>query len=299
MIDRVPSPPLVAPAVRLHAWYGSAAALLRELSRALNQGRTILRTDSGLPVGSHVVLVMSAACLSGPIEVQGTVTSWRGRGRRHEMALRYDFDPGPQRGRLAEAMAELRRLNRGPRREPRVPLALSADAAALAPGAEVTVVELSRAGARLRISGPPWPRLEAGSRLAIRIAGRRRGARTALRLTLELRWVGPTRRVRHGRAREVGGRFASLTPALRRRLAAVLRFDEARPHLTLGPIRPVGQRADGRPGRKLGSPRARASSGRGAASRVGWWSRRGKDPSAVPVACEPPGRPRKCRQASR
>lgn len=259
MIDRIPSPPLVAPAVRLHAWYGSAAALLRELSRALNQGRTILRTDSGFPVGTHVALVMSTGCLTAPIEVQGTVTSWRVRGRRHEMTLRYDFDPGPQRGRLAEAMAELRRLTRRPRRGPRVPLALVTNAAALGRGVTVTVVELSRAGARLRIAGTPRPALSAGSRLAMRIVGRRPGARTALDLTLEIRWVGPARSVRRARVREVGGSFARLTPGLRRRLAAILGFEEARPRLTLGPA-PAPRRRAGRSSRRgTVTPRARAT----------------------------------------
>jgi hypothetical protein len=266
MIDRMPSPLLVAPAVRLHAWYGSAAALLRELSRALNQGRTILRTDSGLPAGTHVVMVMSTGCLSAPIEVQGTVTSWRVRGRRHEMALRYDFDPGPQRGRLAEAMAELRSLTRRPRRGPRVPLALATDARALGPGVEVTVVELSRAGARLGIVGAPRPPVKAGSRLALRIAGRRRGARTPLGLTLEIRWLGPTRRTRRGRAREVGGRFVGLTPTLRRRLVAVLRFEEARPRLTLSPTLPAGRRPRPPAPRGLASSRAGATKRRRVAS---------------------------------
>jgi hypothetical protein len=261
MIDRILSPPLVAPAVRLHAWYGSAGALLRELSRALNQGRTILRTDSGLPVGTHVTLVMSTGCLTAPIEVQGTVTSWSARGRRHQMALRYDFDPGSQRGRLAEAMAELRRLTRRPRRGPRVPLALSTNAAGLGRGVAVTVVELSRAGARLRIAGQPRPALSAGARLAMRIVGRRPGARAAVRLTLEIRWVGPARRGRRGRVREAGGRFVRLTPGLRTRLGAILRFEEARPRLTLGPA-PASARGRGtaRPSQRgPESPRSRAT----------------------------------------
>jgi hypothetical protein len=241
MIDPISSAP-VGPALRLHSWYSSAAALLRELSRALNQGRTILRTDSGLPVGTRVALAMSTGCLTAPIEAQGTVTSWTVRGRRHEMSLRYDFDPGPQRGRLAEAMAELRRLTRRPRRGPRVPLALTTDAASLGREVTVTVAELSRAGARLRIAGTPHPAVGPGSRLAVRIVGRRPGARTALSLTLEVRWVGPVRRVRQGRVREVGGRFVGLTPTLRRRLGAILRFEEARPRLTVGPAPPTGSR---------------------------------------------------------
>ena len=129
-MDRIPVVPVAAPTIRLHSWYRSAASLLRELSRALNQGQTLLRADSGLPVGTHLVLVMSADCLSESLEVQGTVTAWNVRGRRHEMTLRYDFDPGPQRRQLGEAFAELRRQNYRPRVVPRVPLTLATDAAA-------------------------------------------------------------------------------------------------------------------------------------------------------------------------
>lgn len=238
MIDRILVPPLVAPAVRLHAWYRSASSLLRELSRALNKGRTILRADSGLPVGTHLVLVMSADCLSAPIEVQGTVTAWSVRGKRHVMTLRYDFDPGPHRARLAEAMAELRRETRRPRRTPRVPLELTAEPAALPGGVSVSVVELSRGGARLRLSGARLPEVAPGSRIVLGIAGRGAGARAALRLTLEVRWTGPKRR-RGGRpAREVGGRLVGLNAALRKRLRAILTFEEARPRLTLRAIEP-------------------------------------------------------------
>jgi len=138
-MDRILTMP--APTVRLHAWYRSAGALLRELSRALNQGQTLLRADSGLPVGTHLVLVMGADCLSAPLEVQGTVTSWDVHERQHEMTLRYEFDSRSQRASLNEALAELRRQNRGPRRLARVPLTLATDAAALAGGLEVTVTD--------------------------------------------------------------------------------------------------------------------------------------------------------------
>ena len=105
-MDRIPTIPTSA--VRLHAWYRTAGSLLRELSRAVNQGRTLLRADSGLPVGTHLVLVMATDSLSAPLEVQGTVTSCELKGTRHEMALRYDFDAGAQRPLLDEALAQLR-----------------------------------------------------------------------------------------------------------------------------------------------------------------------------------------------
>jgi len=62
------------------------------------------------------------------------------------MTLRYDFDPEPHRSRLREALDELRRKTRRPRREPRVPLALRTDATALLRGLSATVSNASRAG---------------------------------------------------------------------------------------------------------------------------------------------------------
>ncbi len=109
MLDRVLAAPATAGPIRLVAAYRSAASLLRELSRALSQGQTMLKADTGLPVGTHLVLVMTTPTLSAPIEVQGTVTGCRPRGRRMAMTLRYDFDPEPHRGRMREALAELRR----------------------------------------------------------------------------------------------------------------------------------------------------------------------------------------------
>jgi hypothetical protein len=256
MIDRIPVPPVVAPAVRLHAWYRSASSLLRELSRSLNKGQTILRADSGLPAGTHLVLVMSADCLSAPLEVQGTVTAWTVRGTRHVMTLRYDFDPGPQRARLAEAMAELRRTTRRPRRTPRVPLELETESAVLPRGVAVSIVELSRGGARLRLSGARPPKLDAGSRLVLAIAGRRAGTRRPLRLTLEVRWTGPLRRSRGRAGREVGGRFVGLTPGAGQRLSAVLRFEEARPRLVLRAVEPPIRRTGRHP--EPSSPRERS-----------------------------------------
>jgi hypothetical protein len=226
------------PAIRLHAWYRSAGSLLRELSRALNQGRTLLRTDSGLPVGTHLVLVMAADSLTTPLEVQGTVTSWQLRGGQHEMTLRYDFDCGAQRGALNAALAEMRRQTRRPRRVTRVPLTLATDAAALARGLEVTVTDASRNGARLRLAGATLPPVTEGSRLVMRHQGRAPGTRRPLRLELEARWVGPARRTREGSARVVGGRFTHLSETMKRRLQALLRFEEVRPRVRLLAIEP-------------------------------------------------------------
>ena len=236
-MDRIPAAPLVTP-VRLHAWYGSARALLQELSRALNKGQTLLRADSGLPVGSHIVLVMSAQCLSSPLEVEGTVTASEVRRGHHEMTLRYDFDPGAQRARLNEALAVLKAETRRPRRAPRVPLTLSTDAATLGRGLEVTVVDLSPTGARLRIEGRRLPRIDRGSRLRMRHRGLRKGMRRPLRLTLEVRWVGPRGREGERQARVVGGQFVRLSEAMGRRLRALLRFEETRPDVSLEAIEP-------------------------------------------------------------
>ncbi len=153
MLDRVPAAPVTAGPIRLLAVYRSAASLLRELSRALNQGQTLLKADTGLPAGTRLVLVMTTDALSAPIEVYGVVTACRSRAGRLAMTLRYDFDPEPHRSRLREALAELRRETRKPRREARVPLALRADAAALLRGLSATVSDASRAGARLELVG--------------------------------------------------------------------------------------------------------------------------------------------------
>ena len=81
------------------------------------------------------------------------------------MTLRYDFDPEPHRSRLREALAELRRETRRPRREPRVPLALRTDATALLRGLSATVSNASRAGraarARRARACRRWPRATA------------------------------------------------------------------------------------------------------------------------------------------
>lgn len=248
MIDRVLVAPTAPSPLRLHAYYRSAASLLRELSRALNQGQTRLTADSGLPAGSHLVLVMSTGALSAPIEVQGVVTACRPMGPKLAMTLRYDFDPGPHRQRLREAMAELRRQTRPPRRHPRVPLALRTEATALLRGLGVTVSDASRIGARLEIVGRTLPAIISGDRLVMTVAGSRPGSRRPTRLVLEAIWVGPPRRAGLVRRQEVGGRFVSLSATLRRRIGAVLRFDDARPALRLvridrRPPRPARRRA--------------------------------------------------------
>jgi hypothetical protein len=249
MLDRVPAAPTVPGPLRLLAAYRSAGSLLRELSRALNQGQTLLKADSGLPAGTHIVLVMTTPALTAPIEVQGVVTSCRPLGRRMAMTLRYDFDPEPHRSRLREAMAELARETRRPRREPRVPLALRTDATALLRGLSATVSNASRAGARLELVGPRLPVVAAGDRLLMTLAGSRTGSRRPARLVLEAMWVGTQRRSGRTRRQEVGGRFLGLSPTLRRRILAILRFDDARPSLHLTSVE--------RPKATSGAPRRR------------------------------------------
>jgi hypothetical protein len=242
MIDRLPAAPSAAAGpIRLFAAYRSAEALLRELSRAISQGQTLLKADSGLPAGTRLVLVMSTASLSTPIEVHGTVTHCRPQGQKMAMRLRYDFDAAPQRLRLREAMAELQRDTHGPRRELRVPLALPTEAKALVRGLSATVHNASRAGARLELVGRRLPEVASGDRLVMRLAGSQRGTRRPARLVLEALWVGKPRRTGSVRRQEVGGRFVGLSATLRERIGAILRFDDARPALALveilGPAR--------------------------------------------------------------
>jgi hypothetical protein len=244
MIDRLPVVLPDSRPIRLLAVYRSAGALLRELSRALNQGQTLLRADSGLPAGTRLVLVMTTESMSAPIEVQGVVTGCRPRGRKMAMTLRYDFDPEPHRSRLREAMAELRRETRRPRRQPRVPLALRADGAALLRGLSATVSDASRAGARLELVGRSLPAVASGDRLVMTLAGSRTGSRRPARLLLEAMWVGTQHRSGGERRQEVGGRFLGVSPALKRRILAILRFDDARPALRLVRIERKARRSD-------------------------------------------------------
>jgi hypothetical protein len=243
MIERLPAVLPSPGPIRLLAVYRSAESLLRELSRALNQGQTLLKADSGLPAGTNLVLVMTTGALTAPIEVQGVVTDCRPRGRKMAMTLRYDFDPEPHRRRLREALGELRRRTRRPRREPRVPLALPTDATALLRGLSATVSNASRAGARLELVGPRLPAVASGDRLVMTLAGSRPGSRRPARLVLEAIWVGAQRRSGLERRQEVGGRFLGLSPTLRQRILAILRFDDARPALLLTRIeRPANER---------------------------------------------------------
>ena len=240
MLDRLHAVP-AAGAIRLMAAYRNAESLLRELSRAINQGQTLLKADSGLPPGTRLVMVMTTPSLSSPIEVNGTVTHCKPQGEKMAMRLRYDFDPGVQRGRLREAMAELRRDTRRPRKETRVPLALRTEAKALLRGLSATVQNASRTGARLELVGRRLPEVASGDRLVMRLAGSRRGQRRPARLVLEALWVGKQQRTQSLRRQEVGGRFIGLSATLRGRIGAILRFDDARPALQLvrimGPAR--------------------------------------------------------------
>jgi PilZ domain-containing protein len=244
MIDRVPVAPATPGPIRLLAVYRSAGSLLRELSRALNQGQTLLKADTGLPAGTRLVLVMTTDALSAPIEVQGVVTGCHPHGRKMAMTLRYDFDPEPHRSRLREATAELRRQTRRPRREPRVPLALRTEATALVRGLSATVSDASRAGARLQLVGRSLPAVASGDRLVMTLAGSRPGNRRPVRLVLEAMWVGEQRRAGPERRQEVGGRFLGVSASLKRRILAILSFDDARPALRLVRIQRTPRRPD-------------------------------------------------------
>ncbi len=237
--------PLIEPTpIRIRAYYRSAGGLLRELARALNQDHTSLRAESGLPVGTRLTLVMVTDALREPIEVSGTVTGCRPRGARHEIGLRYDFEVAGHRARLSEALDELRRETRKPRREPRLPTVLRVEAGALARALRASVSNVSPTGCRLELAGPRLPSIAEGSRLVMALSGSRRGTRAAVSLHLDVRWVGATRRRGSGRTVEIGGRFADLAPAQRERIRAILRFDEFRPAIRLRRVLPP--RAPGR-----------------------------------------------------
>jgi hypothetical protein len=237
--------PLIEPTpIRLRAHYRSAGGLLRELARAMNQDHTSLRGESGLPVGTRLVLVMTTAALRQPIEVSATVTGRRRRGARHEIGLRYGFEAAAHRARLSEAMAELKRETRKPRRETRLPTALRVEAGALARALRASVSNVSRTGCRLELTGKRLPRLEGGSRLDMAVSGSRRGTRASASLQLQVLWVGAeARRAGSLRSVEVGGRFASLAPAQRELIRAILRFEEFRPVIRIRRVvRPAGAR---------------------------------------------------------
>jgi hypothetical protein len=222
--------PLSEPApIRLRAYYQSAGALLRELSRTLNRGHTSLLADSGLPVGTELVLVLIAEALGEPIEVAGTITGCRRRGARYEIRLGYHFDPAGQRARLQEAIAILRRETRRPRREHRIPLALRVDAR----GLQVTLGDVSRRGGQLEVVGARLPPLTAGSRLGLTLSGSRPGQRAAVPVEFEVRWTGRVARSGGRRRQLVGGSFVSTSPRARQRLRSILRLEDLQPRLRL------------------------------------------------------------------
>ncbi len=195
----------------------------------MNRGHTSLLADSGLPVGTGLVLVLIAEALRKPLEVAGTITGCRRRGARYDIRLRYHFEPGPQRARLAEAIAALRRETRRPRREHRIPLALRVDAR----GLEATLSDASRRGCQLELAGARLPPLEPGSRLAVTLSGSRPGTRPAVPVQFEVRWTGPVARSGGQRRQLVGGRFVSASPAARARLRSILRFEDLRLRLRI------------------------------------------------------------------
>ena len=176
---------------------------------------------------------MTTDALAEPIEVSGTVTGCRRRSARHEIGLRYEFEAAANRARLSEAMSELRRETRKPRREARLPTALSVDAESLTRALRASVSNVSRTGCRLELTGSRLPRLEVGSRLLMALSGSRRGTRTAVSLKLDVRWVGERDRRGGKSSVEIGGRFVELAPAQRERIRSILRFDEFRPVIRL------------------------------------------------------------------
>jgi hypothetical protein len=243
--------------IRLRHTYRSAGALLRELSRAVNQDRTVVRAQSGLPAGSRLVLVLWTPVLSSPIEVHGTVTACRARPGGVSMVLRYDFDPEPHRSHLREALEALHRLDRGRRREARVPLAVPTDAGAVLRGLSATVRDASRAGARIELFGRRLPVVAAGDRVVLTLAGSRPGTRRPARLVLEAMWAGPANVVEGLHRQEVGGRFRSLSPSVRQRIGAILTFDDARPAFRLVRIERPSATEGSQPGRPSRGSRRR------------------------------------------
>jgi hypothetical protein len=210
--------------------------LLRELSRALNKGGTIIRAESGLPVGSRLGFHLQAAGLR-PIEVMGTVTAARRRGEAFELTLRYDFDFLRFRPRLAEAVAAFKRESptRRPRLEARIPVALSVDVQRAVRTTSVTVQNFSRAGCRLEFRGGRLPAIRPRSRLVMTIAA---GGSRPLRVSLDVRWVGVVQTAERGRYMVVGGRFHGLSREVKDRIAAILEFKEYRPGIRVRRILP-------------------------------------------------------------
>jgi hypothetical protein len=82
-----------------------------------------------------------------------------------------------------------------------------------------------------------------GDRLVMTLAGSRPGSRRPVRLVLVAMWVGEQHRSGRERRQEVGGRFLGASPALQKRILAILRFDDARPALRLVRIQRMVRRA--------------------------------------------------------
>ena len=227
-----PVPPLPKPiTIHLTAVYQTAAALLRELSRAVNRGATKLRSESGLPVGTRFTLGLVTEALRAPVEVAGVVTANTRKGRGFEMLLRYDFDPVQSRRLLDSVLALARHEEhvRRPRREARVPLALGVEAGGLR-GVATAIENLSRRGCRLELRGVQVPALQAGDRLRMALSGRGRGPRVDL--TLEVRWVRSTR-TRKDRRLLIGAAFVELGTRARARLHSILKLQDLRPTIRL------------------------------------------------------------------
>jgi hypothetical protein len=226
--------------IRLTAYYKTAGALLRELSRAVNQGQTRLSSESGLAPGTRLTLALTTAALPAPIEVVGTVTARRMRGRQFEMTLRYDFEPERFRGLLARTIAALKREDppRKPRSEARIPMTLAVDAGALARTLRTTVQNFSRAGCRLELRAARLPKLAAGDRLEMAVSGSRTGSRRPMRVPLEVRWVGRVTRSAGGRKVLVGARFLGLSAAARERIGTILRLEDFRPTIRIRRLAP-------------------------------------------------------------
>jgi hypothetical protein len=192
-------------------------------------GHTTLRAESGLPVGTRLSIVMMAEALREPIEVSGTITECRLRGPRYRIGLRYDFEPGPHRQRIAAAIGVLKGESGRPRRELRIPLALRVEAR----GLEATVGNASHRGCQLELSGLKLPSLTPESRLLLSLSGSEPKTRAAIQVAFEVRWVGPTEGSGRRRSVLVGGRFAAASPAARARLRSILRFEEVRPRIRI------------------------------------------------------------------
>jgi len=235
-------------AIRLTAYYKTAGALLRELSRAVNKGQTRLSAESGLPVGTRLTLALTTAALKKSIEVVGTVTARRMRGALFDMVLRYDFEPERFRRLLSQTIAALKREDppRKPRTEARIPVALEVESGGLARSLRTTVQNFSREGCRLELRASRLPKFQTGDRVEMSLSGSRAGSRRPMPLVLDVRWVGREHKSKQGKRVVVGGRFLRLTRQSRDRIGAILRFEEFRPTIRIRRIVPAPPTASGK-----------------------------------------------------